>query len=203
MGYIANAGQLLINFAFGALVALVVLRVLLQVARANFYNPVCQFLYKATNPVLMPLRKVIPAWRNLDVAAVLLAWLLSAIKLALLYALAGHRLGIAGLVLMALADLVDFVLMLYLGLILVRVLLSFISVERSNPIVPLVFQLTEPVLGPIRKRLPSLGGSDFSPMLAWLAIMLGRVLAVEPVFDLGRRLALAPSRERITSRAKG
>jgi len=192
MGYIANAGQLLINFAFGALVALVVLRVLLQVARANFYNPVCQFLYKVTNPVLMPLRKVIPAWRNLDVAAVLLAWLLSAIKLALLYALAGHRLGIAGLVLMALADLVDFVLMLYLGLILVRVLLSFISVERSNPIVPLVFQLTEPVLGPIRKRLPSLGGSDFSPMLAWLAIMLGRVLAVEPVFDLGRRLALAP-----------
>ena len=192
MGYVANAGQLLINFAFGALVALVVLRVLLQLVRANFYNPVCQFLYKATNPVLMPMRKVIPAWRNLDVAAVLLAWLLSAIKLALLYALAGQRLGLAGLVPMALADLVDFVLMLYLGLILVRVLLSFISVERSNPIVPLVFQLTEPVLGPIRKRLPSLGGIDFSPMLAWLAIMLARVLAVEPVFDLGRRLALAP-----------
>ena len=192
MGYVANAGQLLINFAFGALVALVVLRVLLQLVRANFYNPVCQFLYKATNPVLMPLRKVIPAWRNLDVAAVLLAWLLSAIKLALLYALAGQRLGLAGLALMAFADLIDFVLMLYLGLILVRVLLSFISVERSNPIVPLVFQLTEPVLGPIRKRLPSLGGIDFSPMLAWLAIMLARVLVVEPLFDLGRRLALAP-----------
>ena len=192
MGYLANAGQLLINFAFGALVALVVLRVLLQLVRANFYNPVCQFLYKATNPVLMPLRKLIPAWRNFDVAAVLLAWLLSAIKLVLLYALAGQRLGLAGLALMAFADLVDFVLMLYLGLILVQVLLSFITVERSNPIVPLVFQLTEPVLGPIRKRMPSLGGIDFSPMLAWLAIMLARVLVVEPVFDLGRRLALAP-----------
>jgi len=192
MGYFASAGQILVNFAFGALVALVVLRVLLQLVRANFYNPVCQFLYKVTNPVLMPLRKVIPAWRNLDVAAVLLAWLLSAIKLVLLYALAGQRPGIAGLLLMAFADLVDFVLMLYLGLILVRVLLSFITVERSNPIVPLVFQLTEPVLGPIRKRLPSLGGIDFSPMLAWLAIMLARVLVVEPVLDLGRRLALAP-----------
>ena len=192
MGYLANAGQLLINFAFGALVALVVLRVLLQLVRANFYNPVCQFLYKATNPVLMPLRKLIPAWRNLDLAAVLLAWLISAIKLALLYALAGQRLGLAGLALMAVADLIDFVLMLYLGLILVRVLLSFISVERSNPIVPLVFQLTEPVLAPIRKRLPSLGGIDFSPMIAWLAIMLARVLVVEPLFDLGRRLALAP-----------
>ncbi|HEY6544920.1 MAG TPA: YggT family protein [Dokdonella sp.] len=192
MGYFANAGQILVNFAFGALVALVVLRVLLQLVRANFYNPVCQFLYKMTNPVLMPLRKVIPAWRNLDVAGVLLAWLLTVLKLVLLYALAGQRVGLAGLAVMAFADLLDFVLMLYLGLILVQVLLSFISVERSNPIVPLVYQLTEPVLGPIRRRLSSLGGIDFSPMLAWLGILLARVLLVQPILDAGRGLALAP-----------
>ena len=148
MGYLANAGQLLINFAFGAMIALVVLRVLLQLVRANFYNPVCQFLYKLTNPVLIPLRKLIPSWRTLDIAGVLLAWLLTAIKLALLYALAGPSLGVAGLAVMAFADLIDFVLLLYLGLILVRVLLSFVSVERSNPIVPLVIQLTDPVLRP-------------------------------------------------------
>jgi YggT family protein len=192
MGYFANAGQILVNFAFGALVALVVLRVLLQLVRANFYNPVCQFLYKMTNPVLMPLRKVIPAWRNLDVAGVLLAWLLTVLKLVLLYALAGQRVGLAGLAVMAFADLLDFVLMLYLGLILVQVLLSFISVERSNPIVPLVHQLTEPVLRPIRRRLPTPGGIDFSPMLAGLAIVLARVLLVQPILDLGRGLALGP-----------
>ena len=191
MGYLANAGQLLINFAFGALIALVVLRVLLQLVRANFYNPVCQFLYKLTNPVLMPLRKVIPAWRRLDVAGVLLAWLLTAIKLALLYALAGPRLGLAGLAVMALADLIDFVLMLYLGLILVRVLLSFVSVERSNPIVPLVIQLTDPILRPIRRRLPTPGGLDLSPMIAALAILLVRVLVVAPILDFGLHLAQA------------
>jgi YggT family protein len=189
MGYLANAGQLLINFAFGALIALVVLRVLLQLVRANFYNPVCQFLYKLTNPVLMPLRKVIPAWRRLDVAGVLLAWLLTGIKLALLYTLAGHGLGVFGLIVMALADLIDFVLMLYLGLILVRVLLSFISVERSNPIVPLIAQLTDPVLRPIRRRMPTFGGIDLSPMVAWLAIMLVRVLVVAPILDFGVHLA--------------
>ncbi|NCT67193.1 MAG: YggT family protein [Rhodanobacteraceae bacterium] len=190
MGYLADAGQILINFAFGALIALVMLRVLLQWVRANFYNPVCQFLYKATNPVLMPLRRVIPAWRNIDVAALLLAWLLSAIKLALLYALAGRGLGLLGLAVMAVADLLDFVLMLYLGLILVRVLLSFISVERSNPIVPLVYQLTEPVLLPIRRVLPALGGLDLSPMAAWLAVMLLHTLVIRPVLDLGLHLAL-------------
>jgi YggT family protein len=191
MSYFANAGQILINFAFGALVALLVLRVLLQSVRANFYNPICQFLYKLTNPVLMPLRKVIPAWRNLDIAGILLAWLLTAMKLALLYTLAGQGLGIFGLGVMALADLIDFVLMLYLGVIMVYVLISFISVERSNPIVPLVHQLIEPLLRPIRRRLPAFGGIDFSPMLVWLAILLARVLIVGPILDFGMRLAQA------------
>lgn len=191
MSYFASAGQILIEFAFGAVIALVVLRVLLQCVRANFYNPLCQFLYKTTNPVLMPLRKVIPAWRNLDLAGVLLAWLLSAVKLWLLYALAGERLGLAGLVVMALADLVDFVLMLYIGLILVRVFLSFVSVERSNPIVPLVYQLTAPLLKPLQRVLPALGSLDFSPMVAMLAILLLRALVVAPVLDFGVALAHA------------
>jgi YggT family protein len=191
MAYLANAGQLLINFAFGVLVSLIVIRVLLQLARANFYNPLCQFLYKLTNPVLMPLHRLIPNWRNLDIAGVLLAWLLSAIKLALLYAMFGQGLRIAGLIVMALADLIDFVLLLYLGLILLRVLLSFISVERSNPIVPLVIQLTEPLLRPIRRRVPAMGALDFSPAIVMLAIALLRVLLVAPLIDLGKQLAQA------------
>src|SRR6185312_3320587 len=97
MGYFANAGQIIIEFIFVAIISLIMLRVLLQWVRANFYNPICQFLYKATNPVLMPLRKVIPAWRNLDIAGIALAWLLTAIKLVLLYATLGQSLGIAGL----------------------------------------------------------------------------------------------------------
>src|SRR6185295_901334 len=114
MGYFANAGQIIIQIVFGALIALIVLRVLLQWVRANFYNPICQFLYKATNPVLMPLRKVIPAWRNLDIAGICLAWLATALKLVLLYATLGQSLGILGLVVLSLADLIDFVLLLYL-----------------------------------------------------------------------------------------
>jgi YggT family protein len=189
MTYFANAGQILVNFAFGALITLVVLRVLLQIVRANFYNPVCQFLYKLTNPVLMPLRRVIPAWRTVDLAALLLAWLLSAIKLALMYALLGQRLGLAGLAVMALADLVDFVLVLYLGLILLRAVLSFVSVDRANPIVPLVYQLTEPLLRPVRLKLPPLAGLDLSPMVVLLVIVLARVLVAAPLLELGMHLA--------------
>lgn len=189
MGYFANAGQIVIQFVFFALISLIVLRVLLQLVRANFYNPICQFLYKATNPVLMPLRKVIPAWRNLDIAGIALAWLATAIKLVLLYATLGQTLGVLGLVVLALADLLDFVLLLYIVLILMRVVVSFIGADSYHPLVPLVLQLTEPVLKPVRRVLPSVSGIDFSPMLALLAITLARVLIAKPLLDAGLRLA--------------
>jgi YggT family protein len=189
MGYFANAGQIVIQFVFGALIALIVLRVLLQWVRANFYNPICQFLYKATNPVLMPLRKVVPAWRNLDIAGIALAWLVTALKLVLLYATVGESLGLLGLAVLALADLIDFVLMLYLALVLVRVVLSFVGADSYHPIVPLVMQLTEPVLRPFRRLIPSVGGLDFSPVIVLLVITLARVLIAKPLLDLGLRLA--------------
>ena len=189
MGYFANAGQILIEFVFGAAILLVVLRVLLQWVRANFYNPVCQFIYKATNPVLMPLRKIVPAWRNLDIAGVVLAWLATALKLVLLYATVGQTLGIAGLAVLALAHLLDFVLLVYIVLILMRVVISFVAADSYHPVVPLVIQLTEPVMRPFRRRLPAIGGIDFSPMVVLLVITLARVLIASPLLDIGLELA--------------
>jgi len=189
MGYFANAGQIVIQFVFGALIALIVLRVLLQWVRANFYNPICQFLYKATNPVLMPLRKVIPAWRNLDIAGITLAWLATALKLVLLYATVGQTLGVLGLAVLALADLVDFLLLLYIVLVLVRVVISFVGADSYHPVVPLVMQLTEPVMKPFRRVIPNVGGLDFSPMVVLLVLTLARVLIAKPLLDLGLRLA--------------
>ncbi len=189
MGYFANAGQIVIQFVFGALISLIVLRVLLQWVRANFYNPICQFLYKATNPVLMPLRKIIPSWRNLDIAGILLAWVVTVIKLVLLAATLGQSLGVTGLAVLAVADLVDFVLLLYFVLLLARVVISLVNADSYHPIVPLVIQLTEPVLKPIRRLLPNIAGLDFSPMVALLVIMLARVLVAKPLFDLGLSLA--------------
>jgi len=188
MGYFANAGQIVIQFVFGALISLIVLRVLLQWVRANFYNPICQFLYKATNPVLMPLRKIIPAWRNLDIAGILLAWVVTVVKLVLLAATLGQSLGVTGLAVLAIADLVDFVLLLYFVLVLARVVISLVNADSYHPIVPLVVQLTEPVLKPVRRLLPNIAGLDFSPMVALLVIMLARVLVAKPLFDFGLSL---------------
>lgn len=190
MNYVANAGQLLVEVFFGAAIGLFILRVLLQLVRANFNNPICQFLYRVTNPVLLPMRRIIPAWRGLDVAGVLLAWLLTALKIVIVYAMMGETLGIAGLALMALADLIGAVLTIFVILIIVRIVLSFVGNGGSyHPAVPLVFGLTEPILKPIRRMLPAPGGLDFSPMLAWLGILLVRILIVQPLLDIGLQLA--------------
>ena len=190
MNYFANAGQFLIEIIFGAAIGLLILRVLLQLVHANFHNPICQFLYRVTNPILIPLRRIIPAWRGLDVAGVLLAWLLTVLKLVVMFAMIGESLGLVGLALMALADLLGLLLTIYVVLLIVRIVLSFVGNGGSyHPAVPLVFGLTEPILKPIRRLLPTPGGLDFSPMLAWLAIMLVRMLIVQPLLDIGMRIA--------------
>src|SRR6185369_17804132 len=96
------------------------------------------------------------------------------IKLVLLAATLGQTLGLAGLPVLAVADLVDFVLLLYFVLVLARVVISLVNADSYHPIVPLVIQLTEPVLKPIRRRMPNIAGLDFSPMVLLLVIMLAR-----------------------------
>lgn len=188
MNYLANAGAILVEVVFGLLIVLFVVRVLLQLVRANFYNPVCQFFYKATNPLLMPLRKLLRPVRNFDVSGTLVAYLLECVKVLLLFALAGRIPGIVGIFVLGLAELIGFVLMLYFWMILIRVILSFVGQGSYSPMIPLVAQLTEPVLKPLRRVLPDLGGLDLSPVLATLAIFLARALIVAPLLDLGARL---------------
>lgn len=188
MNYLANAGAILVEVVFGLLIVLFVVRVLLQLVRANFYNPVCQFFYKATNPLLMPLRKLLRPVRNFDVSGTLVAYLLECVKVLLLFALAGRIPGIVGIFVLGLAELIGFVLMLYFWMILTRVILSFVGQGSYSPMIPLVAQLTEPVLKPLRRLLPDLGGLDLSPVLATLAIFLARALIVAPLLDLGARL---------------
>lgn len=191
MNYFANAGAILIEVVFGAVVLLFVLRVLLQWVRANFYNPICQFVYKATNPVLMPLRRVLRPVRNLDTAGIAVAYALECLKIWLLAALGGMTLGLGATLVLGFADLLSVLIGLYFVLILARVILSWVGRDSYHPIVPLIAQLTQPLLGPLRRTLPQPGGFDFSPMVAMVGLMLARALIVAPLTDWGRALALA------------
>jgi len=190
MIYLIEAGAILIELLFGLASGLFVFRVLLQLVGANFYNPICQFVFQATNPLLVPLRRWLRPVGRFEIGGSLIAWLLQVIKVWLLALLLGASFGIAGLLLLGAVELLSLLLYLYFWLILARALLSFISVDRRHPILPLLAQLTEPLLAPLRRVLPTTGMIDLSPMLVMLLLVLARVLVVAPLTDLGRALAL-------------
>ena len=189
MTYLLNALSLLITLAFDAVATLLVLRLLAEASRADFNNPLSQFVYRYTNPVLAPIRRVLPNWRRINLAALQLAWLTMLLKLLLLYALLGIMPRPLGLLVQALAELLDFVLLLYIVLIFGWSLLSMFAVDRRHPLLRLAGAIVEPLLRPLHGKLIA-GQIDFAPMAVMIVLLLARLLLAQPLMDLGARLAL-------------
>ncbi|KZC42104.1 MULTISPECIES: YggT family protein [Rhodanobacter] len=189
MSYLLNALSLLLDLAFDAVVALLLLRVAAEACRADFHNPLSQFVYRSTNPVLAPIRRVLPNWRRINLAALLLAWLAMLLKRLLLFALLGVMPQPLGLIVLSLAELLDFVLLCYLVLIFGWSLLSMFAVDRRHPMLQLAGSIVAPLLRPLHGRL-IIGQIDFAPMAVMIALLLVRLLVAAPLLDLGARLAL-------------
>jgi YggT family protein len=189
MSYVIGALGLLIGMAFGAVIILLLLRVAAEACRADFHNPLSQFVYRYTNPVLAPIRRIIPNWRRINLAGLLLAWLAMAIKRVLLFGLLGIVPHPFGLAVLALAELIDFALLFYLVLIFGWSLLSMFATDRRHPLLQLAGTLVGPLLRPLRGRLIA-GQIDFAPMVVMLVLLLARLLVAAPLIDLGARLAV-------------
>ena len=151
-------------------IAAIMLRLLLQWVRADFYNPLCQFLVKATNPVLVPTRRIIPSIGKLDTASVVVMLLLELIQLVIINQLSQAGFDLQFMLLFALRKLVVTLLMTYFVLIIARVIVSWIGSQSRHPLIPLIYQLTEPVLRPFSKLIPPISGVDLSPLFALIAL---------------------------------
>lgn len=151
--------------------AVLLLRLLLQVVRADFRNPIARAIVQLTNPVILPLRKVLPPVGKLDTASLVALVLCILVKLWLLLALAGITAPAPGSLLLAtLVELVRLVLQTYLISIVLNALLSFVAPGNYSPAQSLLSALCDPVLNPFRRVIPPLGGLDLSPLWAIIAI---------------------------------
>ncbi|PHM26679.1 YggT family protein [Xenorhabdus ehlersii] len=164
-----------LNFVFFTIldlyIAVLLLRVWMQWARCDFYNPFSQFIVKITQPVVRPLRRVIPAIGPIDTASVLLSYLLIIIKILLpIWLATGQFLVPSGAIfLFSVIELLTAAGKLVFWLVIARALLSWISQGR-NPVDYVLIQLTEPLMAPIRRIIPSMGGLDFSAMIVILIL---------------------------------
>lgn len=187
--YAANAAVFLIKTLFGLALLAVLLRFLLAWARADFYNPVSQFLVRVTSPIVVPLRRVIPPLGRVDLASVVLLLALGALEYLLVGLVQGVTLSPAALPVLSLAGLLDLTLHVYLVSILVQVILSWVNPGGYHPLAALLYSLNEPLLGPARRLLPPIGGLDLSPLVVLVALQLISILLVAPLRDLGWGLA--------------
>jgi YggT family protein len=164
-------GQFILEIVFNIYILLVMMRFLLQWVKADFYNPICQFLIKVTNPLLVPLRRIIPGFFGLDMAAVVLIYLLQVIFL-VLSALMMQVPLMPVILLIAVIQIILLFLNVMFYAILLRAIASWFNPNPYNPLLMILIQLTEPLLLPFRKRLPMFSGMDFSPLVVLILIQV-------------------------------
>jgi YggT family protein len=166
----SGAVNYLVSTIIDLYIAAIMLRLLLQWVRADFYNPLCQFLVKVTNPVLVPARRIVPSVGRLDTASVVVMFLLELIQLVIISQLSQAGFELQFMLLFSLRKLLVTLLMTYFVLIIARVIVSWIGSQSRHPLIPLIYQLTEPVLRPFSKLIPPIGGIDLSPLFALIAL---------------------------------
>ena len=166
-----NPFAFLVDILFHLYTVVLMLRLILQLVRADFYNPVCQFFVRITNPVVIPLRRFIPGMWGIDFATLVLILAFTAVKLLLLISLAGYELSIFNLLTETLKETIVLTLNIFLFAIIIQALLSWINPDPYNPVVSLLNYLTWPVLKHFRKLLPPISGFDLSPIFAIIVIM--------------------------------
>ena len=158
------------------LVAVFLLRIVMPLVRADFRNPIGQAVLQVTNPLVMPLRRVLPPAGRVDVASVVALLLVQLAGTALIRLAAGAGLAPAPLVAGALVGLARTVLQLYFWLVLVHVLLSWVAPGQYSPGTQLLNRLCEPLLRPVRRVIPPLGAFDLSPMFVLIGLQALQLL---------------------------
>ena len=172
MGYFSGIVLILLQVVFGLVLFLLILRVVLPLSGARFKNPLCQLVYKATNPILGPLGRVIPNYRRVSLAGVLLAFVIATLGVLALFAISGQPVSIPMVLLLGFGTVINMTLGLYFWAIVVRAVMSFFSPDYGNPAVELLNDITEPLLRVFRKMPPRLSGLDLSPLWACVAIRI-------------------------------
>mgnify|MGYP001581911382 CR=1 FL=1 len=166
----------LLDTAFGFFVFVLLARFYLQLMRAPFRNPLGHFVTALTNWVVLPARRLVPGMFGLDLASLLLAWLIEVLLLFLLYLLKGGGLGsasgtLAGVLFsLALLELAHFTLYLFIAVILIQAVISWVN--PYAPLAPLFNALTAPFLRPFRRMVPPIGNVDLSPLFALVTAQL-------------------------------
>jgi YggT family protein len=165
-----NVADFLVSIVFGLYAFILLFRFFLQWIKADFYNPVCQMIMRATNAVVLPLRKVVPGFLNLDWSCIVAVYIVFALQNLLLGLLNGLGLNVTFIFLKPFVDIVFAIINMYVYLIVIRAIASWFTQGGYNPIFIIIFQVTEPLLARARNIIKPRSGFDFSPLIVLIIL---------------------------------
>lgn len=173
---VSGALNFILIYLFDAYIMIVFTRFLLQLLRADFYNPVSQFVVKATTPILKPLRRVIPGVGGLDNASLLVIFVLILLKLETWsFINFGALLPLEALAILLLKSTALLLVNYFMLILFVGAIMSWV-VQGYHPVASVLFQLSDPIVAPVRRLLPAMGGIDFAPMVVILGLITIKIL---------------------------
>lgn len=177
MDGLGGSAGLIFNTLGGIYLLAILLRFLLQVAKADFYNPMSQAVVKITDPVVKVFRNIIPGYKGVDLSTLFLAFILEAVAICVLsFLYFGGIPPVGQIVTLAVVGVLYFIVLIYYYAILASIIMSFVMMFSGSmsphPLLKLVWQLTEPIMAPVRKVVPPMGGLDFSPIFIFIGIQL-------------------------------
>ena len=182
--YMTDPAIFLIDTLFSLYILAIVLRFLFQWTRADFYNPISQFLVKITHPPLKIIRRFVPAIGKIDTSSIVLALALQMLADFSILALKGVMVGIAAMIILSFTQLLSLLINVFIFAVFARAILSWFDPGNYNSASSLLQSLTEPLLNMCRKVIPDLGGIDLSPLVALVVLQLAKMMILPPLNQL-------------------
>ena len=187
--YFTNPIILIIEAVSSLYILAVMLRFLLQWTGADFYNPISQFLVKATQPPLRLLRRYIPPIGKIDTSSLVLMAALQMLADFGIWMLRGVTIGVGSLTILSLMELINLLFNVFIFSIFARALLSWLNPGSFDATSSVLYSLTEPVLRIGRRFVPDMGGVDLSPLAVLLFLQLAKMIILPPLSQLANLIA--------------
>lgn len=190
---VQNALEFITTTFFNIYISIVLIRLILQLVRADFYNPIAQTIYKLTNPIIIPMNRIIPRYRKLELSVIVLALVLQAAELAVMLYIRGFHIPftlntISGLFVLGAGELIDLGILIYMVATFILIVLSWIQPRQYNPILILIAQIIDPLYRRVGRLMPDTGVLDFTAMVIIFLLVLSRILISDPVMQVGKTL---------------
>ncbi|OGT57413.1 MAG: hypothetical protein A3F14_06120 [Gammaproteobacteria bacterium RIFCSPHIGHO2_12_FULL_43_28] len=185
-----NASLLfLINTLFDLYLFVLIIRLILAYVGSNYYEPITQFIVKITDPVVKPLRRFIPNYRHIEISTILIIIALEMIKFGIISSLTFGFPNLLGLFLLAIGDACKLLIQTFFYAILLQAILSWI--QPQAPVNSVLIQFNSPIMRPIQRIIPLVGGVDITPIPALILLQLVSIALINPLMAVALNIAIS------------